>query len=251
MQLRDQFEADGDWLFRHRSLVPLLLVPVCIVALSGVEFARSHAALRMIDIAACGLAGLGLLVRACVVGFVAPGTSGRNIRRQRADVLNTTGVYSIVRHPLYVGNFLVVLGWTLACGNLWLLLTVVLLYILYYERIAIREEAFLLSRFGEAFLIWAASTPACLPRRWQWTSPGRKYRWSRLARREYQTVCVVVVGFVTVHLLRALLVPADAASARLWIAVGLADAAIFAILWLAFHLRRPSKAVAGVTAAES
>ena len=32
-------------------------------------------------------------------------TSGRNTHDQVADSLNTSGIYSIVRHPLYVGNF--------------------------------------------------------------------------------------------------------------------------------------------------
>src|SRR5262249_49779950 len=241
MQLRDQLEADGDWLFRRRSLVPLLLIPVIVAALTGFELTRSHTAHLTADVVAAGLAVAGLLVRASVVGFAALGTSGRNLRRQRAEVLNTTGVYSLVRHPLYVGNFLVVLGWTLAAGNLWLLLIVPLLFILYYERIALREEAFLHSRFGEAFAIWAATTPACLPRRWQWSPPDRGYCWDRVFRREYQTVCVVIAGFVTVHLLRALLVPADAPSAPAWIAVGLTDAAAFIVLWIGFHLRRPAK----------
>jgi hypothetical protein len=47
---------------------------------------------------------------------------------------------------------------------------------------------------------------------------------------------------VTVHLLRALLVPADADSAFTWISIAAVDAAVFQILWLAFHVKRPHKA---------
>jgi len=233
MQLRDRLEADGDWLFRHRSYLPLLLIPVFIAGLMGLGWTRSGDA--VLDAAACSVAALGILVRACVIGFAAPGTSGRNVRRQRAEVLNTTGVYSIVRHPLYLGNFLVVLGWSLATGNVWLVIITALLFLLYYERIALREEAFLHGRFGDAFTEWARRTPACLPRPQQWTAPSRHYRWGRLVRREYQTACAVVAGFVVVHLLRSVLVPADAAAAATWLAVGAADLALFLLAWLGMH----------------
>lgn len=238
MQLRDQLEHHGDWLFRHRSVLPLLLAPVLVAALSDLGDRHSRAAPPAIDVVAGGLAVLGLLVRGCVAGFVPPGTSGRNVRRQRADILNTAGPYSLVRHPLYVGNFLVVLGWTLASGSLWLVSVTALLFVVYYERIALREEAFLLGRFGPLFADWAARTPACIPRRWRWTPPGRAFRWGALVRREYQTACLVIAGFVAVHLLRAVFIAADVAAAPLWLSVGIADLTAFVLVWLSIRWRR-------------
>ncbi len=52
----------------------------------------------------------GLALRVIVVGHAPYGTSGRNTREQVADTLNTTGMYSIVRHPLYLANYLIILG---------------------------------------------------------------------------------------------------------------------------------------------
>lgn len=244
MQLRDQLEHDGDWLFRHRSVLPLLLVPVLLAALSDQNQGRGAPA--AIEVAAGALAVLGLLVRGCVAGFAAPGTSGRNVRRQRADVLNTTGPYSLVRHPLYLGNFLVVQGWTLASGSLWLVCLTALLFLVYYERIALREEAFLRGRFGPLFTDWATRTPACIPRCWRWIPPNRAFHWRAMARREYQTACLVIAGFVAVHLLRAVFIAADAAIAPLWLLVGLADLTAFAILWLSIRWRRGYRNLASV-----
>ena len=38
--------------------------------------------------------------------------------------LASTGAYSLVRHPLYLGNFLILAGFTLACAN-WVVVAVV------------------------------------------------------------------------------------------------------------------------------
>ena len=50
---------------------------------------------------------LGEAIRIITVGHAPRNTSGRNTTEgQVADVINTSGIYSIIRHPLYVGNFL-------------------------------------------------------------------------------------------------------------------------------------------------
>ena len=53
---------------------------------------------------------MGFLFRAWAIGTTPAGTSGRNTKEQVAEVLNSTGIYSIVRHPLYVGNYFMWIG---------------------------------------------------------------------------------------------------------------------------------------------
>ena len=48
---------------------------------------------------------LGEAIRIFTVAYTPAGTSGRNTKQQLADTLNTTGIYSLLRHPLYLGNF--------------------------------------------------------------------------------------------------------------------------------------------------
>ncbi|MGC9453013.1 MAG: methyltransferase family protein, partial [Oceanipulchritudo sp.] len=50
------------------------------------------------------------------------GTSGRNTKQQVAYSLNTTGFYSVVRNPLYLGNFFMYLGIALFTHHWWLVL---------------------------------------------------------------------------------------------------------------------------------
>ena len=60
------------------------------------------------------------------MGFAPRGTSGRNTLGQVAEVLNTSGMYSVVRNPLYLGNFVIWLGLALFIKVWWCILIVVL-----------------------------------------------------------------------------------------------------------------------------
>ena len=86
---------------------------------------------------------LGLVVRIITVGRAPMGTSGRNTREQVANTLNSTGMYSVVRHPLYLGNYLIMMGFALWPHVWWLAVLTTCFYALYYERIMLAEEAFL------------------------------------------------------------------------------------------------------------
>jgi protein-S-isoprenylcysteine O-methyltransferase Ste14 len=82
--------------------------------------------------------------------------------------LASDGAYSLVRHPLYVGNILILGGFTLASGNLWMAL-IVIVFLLFYYPTAIRYEDQKLHRlFGEDWQDWRDQTGALLPRRFSW-----------------------------------------------------------------------------------
>jgi protein-S-isoprenylcysteine O-methyltransferase Ste14 len=63
--------------------------------------------------------------------------------------LATDGPYSLVRHPLYTGNLLILIGFTVACGRWWAPLAAVAFWWFYYP-VAIQYEDRKLQRiFGE------------------------------------------------------------------------------------------------------
>ena len=104
---------------------------------------------------------LGVVIRAKTIGHVPPGTSGRNTAEgQVAESLNTRGMYSLVRHPLYLGNYFMWMALVLATGRLDFALLVTLAYMMYYLRIAMAEEAFLAGKFA-TYSDWAAVRPLC------------------------------------------------------------------------------------------
>lgn len=183
--LVDELKVTGGWLFRYRSIVPLLIVPLVAWKLATFTYWQGSHLLTERWQWACFLVSLaGLGVRVATVGFVPAGTSGRNTSCQRADSLNTTGIYSVVRHPLYLGNYIVFLGMMLLLRSWSFVLIGSCLYALYYERIMIAEEAFLQSRFAQAFENWAKETPAFLPRFRSWSTPELTFSLREVLRRE-------------------------------------------------------------------
>jgi len=201
LALSEEFEAAGNWLFRRRGFLPLLLLPVPFAALQGFHYpARSHG-LDLLWEGSClllSIAGLGL--RALTIGFSPPGTSGRNRREQVAASLNTTGMYSLVRHPLYLGNYLMWLGVAAFPRVWWSPVLVTLVFSLYYERIMFAEEEFLRRKFGTAFDRWAAGTPAIIPTRFRWHPPGRSFSMGSVLQSEYSGLFALVSTFTALEL---------------------------------------------------
>ena len=118
MALFQEFEKRGVKLFKYRGTLPIF---VLVAALALYAFERytdlenglaQHSILEgnIYQLICLLVSLLGLFVRVHTLGFVSPNTSGRNTHKQIADGINKTGMYSILRHPLYLGNFLMWLG---------------------------------------------------------------------------------------------------------------------------------------------
>lgn len=199
MLLRDAMLSQGNWLFRWRSYLPLILLPVVFPV--AIESGYVHRVLGAgledsWELVAQVIAFVGLFVRAATIGYAAPNTSGRNTHGQVADSLNTTGIYSIVRNPLYLGNFLIIIGLAMLPMVWWFMLLVTLAFFIYYERIIYAEEAFLEEKFGEPYRCWAARTPVFIPNPRLWRPPALGFSVRKVLRHEY-TGLYVIVAFST------------------------------------------------------
>lgn len=210
--LRDEIVRQGGHLFRWRSFLPLALVPVGLGALpqSGLLEEWLGESGEEWWLYFCFLLALaGQTARLHVVGHAPPGTSGRNTRAQRAEVLNTTGLYSVCRHPLYLANFIVLMGILLAVQVWWFVLIGGLAFWIYYERIMAAEEAFLADKFGRAYEEWAAATPAFLPALRHWRTPVRPFSWKRVLGREYYGYFTIITVFFFVEVVADLWIEGD------------------------------------------
>lgn len=195
MVLSELFARSGNWLFRWRAIPPVLALLLLVLHLENYHYLLgSKRADDLWQLGCVLVAALGLGVRAWVVGHTPKDTSGRNAREQRAARLNTTGLYSVVRHPLYVGNFLIYLGTVAFTHDLWPALVCVLAFWLYYERIMAAEEAFLRARFGAQFETWSRCTPAVFPNPRHWRAPDLPFSLRNVLRREYNNVFSVVLA---------------------------------------------------------
>ena len=74
------------------------------------------------------------------------------------------GPYARVRHPIYLGMLLFLLGLAAALGH-WLQLVIALpLFIIGTSIRTKSEDQLLHAQFGQAFVDYAASTPSLIPR---------------------------------------------------------------------------------------
>ncbi len=200
MALQEQFERNGNWLFRWRSYLPLVMFGLFPLAFWNYKNLGGGFDADLIWDVFCLLVSFaGLGIRVYTVGYAPKGTSGRNVTAQVASVLNTTGMYSIVRHPLYLGNFLMWFGISLFFREWWFCMIVTLVYWLYYERIMFAEEAFLRKKFGDAFLEWAEATPAFIPDLRKWVSPSGTFSVRTVLKREQSGLMATVAIFTVLE----------------------------------------------------
>ena len=230
MRLVDQFVRDGDRLFRWRSYLPLVFVPVVIagVATSAPPFS-TVAAERVWELASVAIALAGLGLRVWAVGSAPPGTSERSTVNPRASQLRTTGPYSLMRHPLYVANGMMALGLSLFPGIWYLPVILVLATLLYYERIAVREEAFLADRFGGDFDAWSARVSACRPSLSTYRRSAIPYSWKKVLRHEFHGLLVIGAGAFVFDAMQETLRAGAWHVDALWLACCGASAALFLV----------------------
>lgn len=188
MSLIEEMTKSGVWLFRWRSYLPLALLAVLFASLE--YYACPGEAIW--EWSSLLVSALGCGVRILVAGYAPKGTSGRNTRQQVALTLNTQGPYALVRHPLYLGNFIIGLGVSLLLHIWWLPLIYLLAFALYYERIMLAEEMHLRDTFGDLFTAWANRTPAFFPKRWVWRRPALPFSIKTAIKRESSTVATMV-----------------------------------------------------------
>jgi protein-S-isoprenylcysteine O-methyltransferase Ste14 len=239
MLTRERLAREGAFLFRWRSYVPLVLFPLVVAALpeeQRVAGAIGPAAEHVVFYVSVLVSFIGLGIRWFTIGFVPPGTSGRNTTSQRANELNTTGIYSVLRNPLYVGNFIAILGVLLCVKVWWLIAIFALCYWLYIERVVAAEEVYLEEKFGDPYRDWASRVPAFLPKFSNWTHSSRPFSLPFLLRREYNGLLAVGGAFFVLELILDVFVQHEAFIVWLdedfaWVVLGAATLTAFLMLW--------------------
>lgn len=204
MALIHSFEKSGNWLFRHRGELPVVLF---LLAAPVVYFTQTEwlggLGKEILTYISIFLSVLGFIIRAISIGTTPKGTSGRNTKEgQVAESLNTSGIYSMLRHPLYLGNYFMWIGIVLFTMNFSFVIVISLAFWLYYERIMFAEERFLERKFGQSYLDWSLTTPAFLPSLSNYQKNTIPFSMKSVLRREYSGVLATVLGFVFIDLLR-------------------------------------------------
>jgi protein-S-isoprenylcysteine O-methyltransferase Ste14 len=237
--IADSIARQGGWFFRWRSYVLLGFAPLMLLVLTRpepIEVRFGHMADTLFEAACIAVAFVGLAIRALVVGYVPAGTSGRNTTRQIAKSLNTTGLYSVTRNPLYLGNSISVMGIAFFLQDVWFALLMAMFLVIYLERIIATEERFLTETFGDAYRNWAATVPVFLPRFSGWRRPELPFSFRNVLRREYSGFFAIIATFFALDQLREYLAESVTAIDTNWLAAFVLGAAVYLLLrWLKKH----------------
>lgn len=140
------------------------------------------------------LLGLGLVFSGVALRSWAAGTLHKRTE------LTMSGPYGLVRHPLYIGSFMMMLGFCQLIDdaeNIWFVVGPVLALYIYR---ALQEERFLAATFPDQWTEFARKVPRFFPRRLpkQLFSTWNLTQW--IKNREYQALGAVLLGLVALQI---------------------------------------------------
>lgn len=110
--------------------------------------------------------GVALMVGGLVILLMSLVTMGSALTPTPVPVdgaaLRTAGIYSLLRHPIYVGLLIATLGFTIAIGSLWQVLILVILCFFFYAK-SFWEDQLLAERHGAAWFDYADHVGGFVP----------------------------------------------------------------------------------------
>jgi protein-S-isoprenylcysteine O-methyltransferase Ste14 len=91
--------------------------------------------------------------------------------------LTTTGPYSYVKNPLYIGTLLITLGYSGMAMNYWIMIGGFVWFFIYYAPYKKQENEKLIGSFGQPWVAFDKAVPDYLPRLSPYPGRGTN-RWS-------------------------------------------------------------------------
>ena len=166
------------------------------------------------------LVAMGVLVRCWANGYVGH-VKVNWTQHQRGDSpigrLITGGPYAYVRHPLYLGTFLIGLGFCVIVGNVWLGAAAFGFFLLIYGRKMAQEERLLLDELGDTYAAYHHAVPRWIPRLRRYPHRVGQWSWRGItASQELKTVMWVIVFVLLLYFREELLQQHEPFWGRSW-----------------------------------
>ncbi len=186
-----------EFFFRHRDHVPIPVAIGSLIALwywhPDVAEGRPWLAI-VLGVVAAALIFAGEAVRIWAVGHSGTTTRAKSLK---APALATGGPYAVVRNPIYVGNFLLGLGFVMLTRVTWVVIAYVVFFAIQYSLIVSIEEEFLEGKFGDDYRAYKKSVRRFLPnlaRLGKSGTPGEEFRWRALRGEKWTLLNMVASG---------------------------------------------------------
>ena len=175
-----------EWVFKMRGGLWTLLFVAILLTAKKTTLTRILISLIIILI--------GQLWRCWAAGHIGL-YRGENVKAQK---LATTGPYSLMRNPLYFGNFLIGLGWSIIAGAYAVVIFVVSFYILYNLVIIPHEEKFLISKFGIEYEYYCRKVKRFFPVSFNVKNLKGNFDKKILMKSEIHTIISTVIGTIII-----------------------------------------------------
>ncbi len=189
----------GDILFKYRSFTPMPLIIIVLIFFKPYDYGTDINLL--ITIVGVFVSIFGEIIRMISVGFSYSGTSGRE-NYLKAENLNISGIYSIVRNPLYIGNILMFSGLLMVYLNVYALLAFVSFMLLQYHFIIRSEENYLKGLYKEDYSNYCSSINSILPKFSEFKKPNLYFNLKKVFFKENDSIFNMVVMFVILLAIR-------------------------------------------------
>lgn len=137
-----------------------------------------------------------------LAGLVVRGLAAGHLDKNEA--LATAGPFRYTRNPLYLGSFLLGIGFMIAAASWILTAAFVALFAVIYTPAMRQEENFLRLKFGGEYDAYADSVPLFLPTPRPTSQRGGRFAWARYKKnREYEAAAgwAAAVVFLAVKLM--------------------------------------------------
>ena len=145
---------------RHTRIFCFLLIPIlAVTAPSWPEHSLPH---EIMEFWGHLFVSGGVLIRVLSSVYI----GGR-----KNEALITTGPFSVVRNPLYVGTFLALVGIALMTASVTIIAILVTAFCLYYHVTVKREEAYLQQKFGARYRNYCLRVSRWVPEPLLWEEP--------------------------------------------------------------------------------
>ncbi len=160
--------------------------------------------------------GIGFIIAGLLIRLWSNGYAIKN------DKLTTSGPYAFVRNPLYLGTFLIAIGFVILLKMGWLgLLFIAALAFMYYKTIQ-SEQGMLTEKFGDAYRKYVQKVPAMIPCLIAYPE-GDKWPFSLkrlIDSKEHKPLFWVIILIIIFHIKSRVLLEHKDMTAKTWVLIG-------------------------------
>lgn len=115
---------------------------------------------------------------------------------RKEQLLTTGGPYRFIRNPLYLGSFLIAIGFCLIANSMWVWLLVASYFLLCYIPVIQQEESVLREKFPQEYSAYSNVIPALYPTFLLYPEVSTEFSWQQVIKnKEYNAVLGILIAY--------------------------------------------------------